>query len=227
MPITDDLSSLFAPSPQGMGAPTKVVQGVVLSFSQVDGSNTVGVGPSTLTNVPMLLTGAEVNYKIGDPILLLVVGNTFMIMGKVAGVGSTQFASASFASHNYTQLWVGAYLGAAIGTFATGVTATITVPVWANTMTFYGCVECSYQNASTTVDADIQVQHTMNGSGSGALDGYVPLGNHQFTSAPKFQSGVQTVSPGSTITATGQLYSTIALTNLSMLISGVCIFTKS
>ena len=80
----DDLTGLFGAPAQGMATPSLVVQGRLLSFSSIDGSNTVLVNGGVLTNVPMLLTGAEIEYNAGDPVLLLVLGNTYMLMGKVA-----------------------------------------------------------------------------------------------------------------------------------------------
>ena len=82
----------------GMLANGGFVMGRINSFSPVDGSNTVSVMGATLTNVPMLLTGAEIDYQVGDPVILIVIGNSYSIMGKVATVGSPQFASASTSS---------------------------------------------------------------------------------------------------------------------------------
>jgi hypothetical protein len=95
MPVTDDLAGFFAPAAQGMGMSPKLVQGVVLSWSTVDGSNSVGVGPSTLNNLPCISTGAPTVYQPGDAVLLLVIGSTFMILGRVnmtGGAGLTREA---------------------------------------------------------------------------------------------------------------------------------------
>src|ERR1700744_4372382 len=97
----DDITGLFGAPPQGMGSDTKVVQGIITSFNPADGSNTVIVNGGQITNVPMLLTGAEIEYAVGDPVLLLILGNTYMMMGKVAGVASPQYASASSATLGY------------------------------------------------------------------------------------------------------------------------------
>lgn len=130
MPLSDDLSSLFGPAPQGAAANSQIRQGVILSFSTADGSNTVGVGASILTNVPMLLTGAEVKYTVGDPVLLLILGNTYMILGKVAMVGSSTFASASIATASANN----SVTGFSPSTSDVLLTScTVTVPSWANT----------------------------------------------------------------------------------------------
>ena len=127
--LSDDLSSLFGPTPSGAQAAAQFRQGIIKTFSTVDGSNTVIVGTSILTNVPMLLTGAEVNYLAGDPVILMILGNTYMLLGKVAMVGSSQFASASVSS---------ASTSASTNNFAitssavTILTASIPVPSWAN-----------------------------------------------------------------------------------------------
>lgn len=139
---SDDISGLFGSGAPGAAANSQIRQGTVLTFSIVDGSNTVRVGASTLTNVPMLLTGAEVNYLPGDPILLLVLGNTYMILGKVAMVGSTQFASASVQSLSGLHSTTGQVFAVA---FTKYDTVQLTVPVWANTasVVVIGSMSCS------------------------------------------------------------------------------------
>lgn len=158
--LSDDLSSLFGPTPPGAAATSQIRQGVILSFSTVDGSNTVGVGASTLTNVPMLLTGAEVNYNVGDPVLILVLGFTYMILGKVATVGSSVFASASGATSSAQNTASGLVFAAA---FTRVITATLTVPTWANAAacTVIGSMTAQATSAST---GELQVNAGVTGS---------------------------------------------------------------
>lgn len=145
----DDIAALFAPAPTAMGADSKIVQGTILTFSTINGANTVNVNGATLTNVPMLLTGAEVNYAPKDPVLLLLLGNTYMLMGKVASVGSPRFASASIATASASS---GATGFALTPTFVALAACSVTVPSWANTalVTAIGTVSLGPSTASAT-----------------------------------------------------------------------------
>jgi|ERR1700758_2890103 len=219
----DDITGLFGAPPQGMGSPSLIVQGIITSFSTVDGSNTVLVNGGVLTNVPMLLTGAEVNYTQGDPVLLIVLGNTYMILGKVAGVATPQYASASATTTGYFQATTGtiAYSPSA---FVTLATANITVPTWSNRMTFAGIAEAQFIGTSG-LDVDVLIDQVMNGNDSGGLDGWSSAGGHNQVFS-KFQSGVQTVIPGSTITATCRFQSTGSGNIPKGQVSGICLFSK-
>jgi hypothetical protein len=147
---SDDLSSLFVGTPPGPAANAQFRQAVILSFSKNNGSNTVGVGTSVLTNVPMALTGAEVDYVAGDPVILLVIGNTYMILCKVVAPGSAAFGSASVATAS-------ARGGNNGFTCSTGTallaSCSVTVPSWANTalVTVVGTVTLCNFNVSGTV----------------------------------------------------------------------------
>lgn len=127
--ISDDLSSLFKPSAAGLLLPASFCQGVILSFSSIDGTNTVGVNGTTLTNLTMSLTGAEVDYSVGDRVLLIVLGNTYMIHSKIVSPGSAAFGSASqaFASSSNTVANVGSTT-----TVSAIVSTSLNVPSWAN-----------------------------------------------------------------------------------------------
>lgn len=227
MSLLDDFAGLFDAPPPGMGGQARVVQGQIVTFDKASGHNTVNVMGGVITDAQIAVNGADIGYVAGDPVLLQVIGNTYTILCKVTPAGGTNYASAAQATSGYSSITPAGTTYSATGTFVTMCSASIVVPVWANRITFFGVSECSFKNTSTTVDGDIQIQHMMNGNGSGALDGYVPLGNHQFTAAPKFHSGVQSVTPGSTIQAQGQMYSTVALSNITFEISGTCIFSKA
>jgi hypothetical protein len=127
--ISNDLSSLFGPPAAGPALAAAYRQGTVISFNPVDGTNTVNVSGTVLTNLPMLLTGAETDYSVGDHVMLLVLGNTYMIVGKVAVPGSSSYASASqaFASSSNVVTNVGSST-----TVSVVVSTSLTVPPWAN-----------------------------------------------------------------------------------------------
>ena len=217
--ISDDLSGLFGPPPAGMGAAIKVVQGYMLAFNPLDGTNQVTVNGGVIPNVPMLLTGAEVSYTLGDPVLLLVLGNTYMLLGKVATAGGPLFASVSTATGAYSANAVNtAYTASATTTINT---ATLQVPSWANRMAFFGMAEHSFHGAT---DADMYSQHVMNGNPSGGVVGWAAA-NHTVMST-KYQSGIQTVTPGAVLTILGQFQCQVSGTINQSNVSGVALFSK-
>lgn len=227
MSLQDDFANLFQGAPPDAFGSARVIQGQIVTFDKASGHNTVNVMGGVITDAQIAVNGADIGYVSGDPVMMLVIGNTYTILCKVTPAGGANYASAAQATAGYSVVTPAGTTYTSTGSFVTMCSTNIVVPVWANRITFFGVAECSFKNTSTTVDGDIQIQHMMNGNGSGALDGYVPLGNHQFTAASKFHSGVQSVTPGATIQAQGQLYSTIALSNITFEISGTCIFSKA
>lgn len=221
----DDLTGLFGAPPPGMSSPSQIVQGIITAFSTIDGSNTILVNNAALTNVPMLLSGAEVNYAKGDPVLLLVLGNTYMLLGKVAGVATPQYASASSAYSGYFASTASqSYTSPASVTLAV---ANIVVPVWANRMTFFGVAEVSFKNGSGQPDSDCVVQHIMAGYQSGSFLNWASANSHN-QKFEKSQTGVQwAVTPGSTIQASAFWSCTTSGTINASQVSGTCIFSKS
>jgi hypothetical protein len=220
----DDLAQLFTQPPQGMGVTSLIVQGVITSFSGIDGSNTVRVNGATLTNLPMAATGAEVQYQVGDPVMLIVLGNTYAILCKVAKVGSPQFASSSTATLGYFASLAGALpLAYTANVTVTLATATISVPAWANRLTFLGAAEVAFHN--TGAQSDVQVNHIMNGNPSGGYnDSALSNADQKFD---KFQSGVQPVTPGSIITAQCTFFCQTAGNIAAAQVSGTILFSKA
>jgi hypothetical protein len=194
----DDLTGLFGAPPAGMATPSSVMQGRLLSFSTVDGSNTVLVNGGVLTNVPMLLTGTEVNYSPSDPVLLIILGNTYMLLGKVAGVASAQFASASVA----TQAALGTASGFAFPATPGGadyVSTTLTVPSWSNHVAIQAFGSITVKN-NFGADVDINIRLRLAGVPSNFTDNYGKNGSYN-TMTLGF-SITQAVTPGSTLTCT-------------------------
>lgn len=124
-----DLSSLFSSAPQGMGNSNSVVIGLLTSFDPTTGANTVVVNGAALSNLPILITGAEVGLIPGATVWLMVINNTYAIMGQVAPVGSSAFGRESVATAD-------AFAQASGFTMTTTpqnlVATSINVPSWAN-----------------------------------------------------------------------------------------------
>jgi hypothetical protein len=202
---SDDLTELFAPAPTAMGASSTIVQGTILTFSNINGANTVKVNGATLTNVPMLLTGAEVNYTAGDSVLLLVLGNTYMLLGKVAMVGSAQFASASVTTASATAGNTTFAIPAT--TIVNGASLTLSVPPWANRAAIIGShiLGVTYGTTSGWVSGGI----TLDGE-VGHLQGATAQATWQWLVATAL-STTHTVTPGGTLTCTGQAEALFAI----------------
>lgn len=223
--LSDDLSSLFAAPASGAAANAQFRQGRILTFSTVDGSNQVVVGTTIIPNVPMLLTGAEVEYNPGDPVILMVLGNTYLLLGKVAMVGSSQFASTSIA----TQAVIGTASGFAFPATpggATYATTTVVVPSWSNFVAIQAFGSITVKN-NFGADVDIDIRLNLNGVLSNFTDNYSHAGSYQ-TMTLGFSIS-QAVTPGATLTCstigscTGGFSADVG--NLAS-ISAIALFTK-
>lgn len=91
-------------------------QGVVLSWDELSGVNTLAVNNSTISNVKTLQSGVGISYFIGDVVGLLRFQSTYFILGKIGapgGTGANQIKSAAVAafestgSTSYTNLATG------------------------------------------------------------------------------------------------------------------------
>lgn len=221
--LSSDLSGLFTQQPQGMGVQNQIVQGVILSFSKVDGSNTVGVNGAVLTNVPMLATGAEIDYAAGNAILLIVLGNTYMILGRVAMVGSSTFASASSSFANASNGTTNFPLTTA---FATITSCALTVPTWANTML---CIAYATFSGNPNAATTLQEYVTIRGGASSAQSIVTETNLTYWLSLNATLATTVSVTPGATINFDMELSSTIACpaaTSFNGNIAVTAIFTK-
>lgn len=129
--IGDDLSGLF---PGRGDDPFGFRQGVVLTFGLLDGTNTIDVGGTVLTNVPFLNPGGYTILAAGDVVVLIRMRSSWAILGRVTVPGGTR------AIGRYTEL-SGTYSapfasGFALTTsFVTAANLAITVPQWAEVAT--------------------------------------------------------------------------------------------
>lgn len=224
--ISEDLASLFGAGPAGPTPDSSLRQGVLTSFDPATGNNTVQIGTSTLTNVPLLLTGSETGLASGQNVILMQIGNTYCIMGRIATPGSGSFASASIA----TQEVYASASGFGVSTIPDTVlcSTTVEVPSWANRMS--AVCESTYNAYNNyTADIDMYVDTYINGSysGSGGSAFYGHL--HSRNGSSVGNAVTQTVTPGSTVEFRGVGWSAVNLSadaSNRAVLNGIAIFTK-
>lgn len=117
----EDLAPLLAKKGE---AELGIRQGTILDWDQATGANTVGVGGSQLTNLPVLSTNGSVILYPGDNVVLLRYRTQYFILGRVTTtdhqrrnvivpgtMGPTGDSWTTKAprttSSSYTQLWTG------------------------------------------------------------------------------------------------------------------------
>lgn len=222
MSLQDDFANLFnGPPPDAFGS-ARVIQGQIVTFDKASGHNTVNVMGGVITDAQIAVNGADIGYVSGDPVMMLVIGNTYTILCKVTPAGGANYASAAQATIGYFASTPNQAYTAPSGIVL--ATANIVVPVWANRMTFFGMAEVYFKNAGS--DSDCSVAHTMNGNGSGGPLQWASTGAHNQI-FQKFQSGVQSVTPNTTIIATTSWSCTTSGTITGSQVSGTCIFSKA
>lgn len=226
--ITEDLSSLFMPNPQGsLTQAFSVCLGQILTFNPATGNNTVGiVGQGKLTDVPMLKTGAEIGLAAGQMVLLGQIGYSYVIIGAVIQPGSSGFAGASVATASANNTALG--WGATGGVDNTVVTTTLTAPYWANTVALSGQLfVCATQAVATQNFSAWLVLDGANGSGSAPA----ALGlNGSFCEVTAGYNTTHSITGGSTLTCTGHFEpgtNVAANAGNGAIITVSAIFTKS
>lgn len=193
--ISDDLSSLFKPSAAGLLLPGFFCQGVILSFSSVDGTNTIGANGTTLTNVPMSLTGAEVAYSVGDRVLLIVLGNTYMIHSKIVSPGSAAFASSSQQPvSNRSEITNFATTAG----YSVMTTVNIPVPAWANSA---ACVAVGSVSATAAGGAGVILSYIQIAGATATQPVQQTVLNGVVGAASVGDAQVVSVTPGGTLSA--------------------------
>lgn len=105
----DDLASLFGPEPPGAAQSMRFRQGVVQSWDPVTANNTVLVGNTVMTDLPVLNTSEALLLAAGDAVSLVVVGDeaggarSYGIWGRMTIPGTSQAASALRALQVYAK----------------------------------------------------------------------------------------------------------------------------
>ncbi|HEY3484350.1 MAG TPA: hypothetical protein VGK49_03150, partial [Ilumatobacteraceae bacterium] len=88
---SDDLVPLLAQSP---GPAVGFRQGVIVTWDQETAENTVLVGRSIMTNLPILNTSEAAILAEGDVVGILVAGATWGILGRFTIPGTPEAVSA-------------------------------------------------------------------------------------------------------------------------------------
>jgi hypothetical protein len=144
------LGPLFLPPPNGPALPAQFRQAVLVSFDANTGNNSVLIGQTTVTNLPMLVTGAEIGLEDGDNILVMYLGSTAMIVGKIATPGSANYGASNLARAGFV---ANASNWAVTTSGTTVITDTsITVPTWANSAQVIAFGGASTHNSLGTLD---------------------------------------------------------------------------
>jgi hypothetical protein len=223
----DDLTGLFAPDPAGLAPASNLLQGRLLTFNQSTGANTVQLGTTTLTNVPVLVTGTEVGLSAGNNVILMQIGNTYCILGRIATPGGTSFGSASqyqLAANNVATGF------ALTSTFATLTSVSFTTPPWANTVSVLSIFA---YNAKNTFGADTDMTIRIKSDGeTSSIVGSEMTGyghNNSFNGVTVGHAIKHSVSGGYVVTVLGQGASAgwSATAQNSAYLSSIATFSKS
>lgn len=212
--ITDNLAPLFAGNPRGAAMSALFRVGVLAAFNADDGSNTVMIGTSEIPDLPLLATGAEIGLEAGDNVLIMYLGNTAMIVGKVATVGGPNYGASNqgraTASNDVTPVGgFGIPLAGQIGL----VPVHFPVPGWAHSALMIANAGASLHSVSTTASNAFAALTVKNGSG-----GLIALGT-QFSNgySAGFQSAINSylnevvpVTPGDTVALALDLHAGVA-----------------
>lgn len=199
----DSLTSLFVPAPAGPALPSGYRVGRVLAFDADDGSNSIAIGTSTLTNLPLLATGAEIAIEAGDNVLIMQLGNQPLIMGRIAEVGGSNYGSGN-AGHESLEVNALAFgvIGGAVTVICTG---TLQVPGWAHSARVQMAGQASAVNGSGV--ADIFTTEVRVSCPGISQDGFadspsssVPAGSRGASNVTYFYTGP--VTPSQTMTFT-------------------------
>lgn len=197
--MSNSLASLFAQNPQGSALPAAFRQAVLRNFDADDGSNTVTVGPATLTNLPLLVTGAEIGLEPGDNILIMYLGNSAMIVGKIATVGGPNYGSgnAGIANFNSSVVGYGITGGPSNLILSDG---TIVAPKWANSAQITAVGTSAFLGTSNQ-DVLVTMQYTDSG-GSFFSSGSFSSPSQTTTRNPQYvqMAAMVPVVPGAAIT---------------------------
>lgn len=105
-------------------------QGIVASWSSLDGSNQVYVSGALLDNLPVVEGSGVINLTAGDSVLLIRMRSTWAILGRVQAVGSGDFAAAAVSFAQDQTASVNNF--ATIAGTQTLTSVTLAVPPWAN-----------------------------------------------------------------------------------------------
>ncbi len=104
----DDLSGLFGPDPAGASQDVRFRQGVVQTWDPLNATNTVLIGSTVLTDLPVLNTSEALVLQAGDVVSVAVIGDmagarTYGIWGRMTIPGTAGAATALRALRVYAK----------------------------------------------------------------------------------------------------------------------------
>lgn len=195
---SDDLVPFLSPPMQaGLG----FRQGQVITFNQSTGHNSINVGGTILTNLPMLNSGEATSLKPGHIVALLTWQSSWWILGRVTMPGSDQFASASVAFGGCDEVGTGF---AVQTTFAQKSNCNVAVPAWADEALVTCAVHASVENVTAGFDF-LAVRAGIDSNFGTGLEVRAPAGHIVMASASQ---QLLITNPGATILVQGQVKST-------------------
>jgi len=92
--MSDDLTGLLLPPPPGPAQPMSYRQGVVLSWNEITLQNTVRVGGSIMTDLPVLGVGEATTIRAGSVVGIMTVGSTWAILGRIVTPNTAEATNA-------------------------------------------------------------------------------------------------------------------------------------
>lgn len=226
--IADDIAGLFTSNPAGPAPDSSLRQGFLLTFNTSTGANTVQLGTTVLTNVPLLLTGSETGLSAGNNVILMQIGNTYCILGRIATPGGASFASASTSSVSLSNTAQNFAVGTSMATI---VSITIPVPTWANTAVVQSNFAYNAKNNhGSDVDMGINIRSDGTSADAGAPSMTFYGHNASYNGCSMGHSIKHTVTPGGSMLIEGRADCTggfAADAGNSAFLSTFATFTKS
>src|SRR5690349_6190412 len=99
---SEDLASLFDDPPAGPSQPMAYRQGIIQTFNQNTLENTVLVGDSILTNLPVLGVAEAASYVPNTVVGIHCVGSSWSIVGRFAIPNTADATNAISLLSNHT-----------------------------------------------------------------------------------------------------------------------------
>jgi len=190
MGVTDDMAPLYRRGGPGV----RFRQGVVLAWDPATGANTIDLGGSSVTDVPILNTGEAIALRAGHVVGLLGQGKSWFIIGRVTPPNDPSFAGASLAFASQTASETNFTVPTALTARSTVV---LDVPAWADEAAVMATGILSAQN--TTGGALIAVAQAFIAGDGGPANQVTAPATPAVCSVATAHSRV-VVSPGATIT---------------------------
>lgn len=86
MSAVDDLAAMFLPKPGGPAQAMRWRQGVVEAFNTGTLANTINIGGTSFSNVPVFVHNGTSSIAVGDVVAVIVIGDggqSMFVLGKI------------------------------------------------------------------------------------------------------------------------------------------------